>query len=182
MDQIIRAKLDAIRSEDKEVQGEAYQALLGATNEPVSWAYEAWAELLQDLRSRDNRLRSIASQILSNLARSDPEKRMVNDLAALIEVTRDEKFVTARHCMQSLWKVGVVGESQRLALMEGLTTRFHECIEEKNCTLIRSDVLESLRKVYEVVTDPVIRERALALIETEADLKYRKKYATLWKR
>jgi hypothetical protein len=107
---------------------------------------------------------------------------MVRDVPALLAVTKDERFVTARHCMQSLWKVGVAGESQRRVLVDGLTDRFQECIAEKNCTLIRYDILESLRKVYAVVADEAIRQRALALIETEADLKYRKKYATLWKR
>jgi len=38
-----------------------------------------------------------------------------------------------------------------------------------------------LRNVYDHVKDETIREKALALIETEDDLKYRKKYATVWR-
>jgi len=83
--------------------------------------------------------------------------------------------------MQSLWKVGAAGESQRNVLIGGLTSRFQECTAEKNCTLIRYDIIESLRKVYGAVADETIRQRALELIATEEDLKYRKKYATLWK-
>jgi hypothetical protein len=63
-----------------------------------------------------------------------------------------------------------------------LTARFKECAAEKNCTLIRYDIVESLRKIYDETSDEKIRQRALDLIDTEDDLKYRKKYATLWKR
>jgi len=182
MDAVLRTHLDTIRSGDKDAQGAAYQALLAAMREPVDWAYEAWDELLAGLRSKDNRHRSIAAQLLCNLAKSDPELRMVRDLPALIAVTKDEKFVTARHCLQTLWKAGAAGERQRRVLVDGLAHRFAECISEKNCTLIRYDIQESLRKLYEAAGDAAIKQRALALIETEEDLKYRKKYATLWSR
>ena len=38
------------------------------------------------------------------------------------------------------------------------------------------------RNVYDAGKDEKIRAKALALIETEDDLKYRRKYATLWKK
>jgi len=62
-----------------------------------------------------------------------------------------------------------------------LEGRFNECISEKNCTLIRSDILQSMRNVFDAVHDDSIKAKALELIDTEADVKYRKKYATLWK-
>jgi hypothetical protein len=181
LDQTIRASLDAIRSTDKQAQNKAFEHLVGATAGPVDWAYEAWDDLLASMRHKDNRCRSIASQVFSNLAKSDPKKRMARDVHALLAVTKDEKFVTARHCMQSLWKVGAAGKSQRKALLDGLTARFQECAAEKNCTLIRYDIIESLRKVYDATKDEKAKQTALELIETEQDLKYRKKYATLWK-
>jgi len=48
--------------------------------------------------------------------------------------------------------------------------------------LIRYDILQSMRNVYDVVKDQKIKKKALELIETEEDLKYRKKYASLWKK
>ena len=152
-----------------------------ATEQPVDWAYEAWDDLLKTLRHEDNHERAIAAQILCNLAKSDPKNRMLKDFDALLAVTHDERFVTARHCLLSLWKVGAAGKKQQKTLMEGLETRFREAIAEKNCTLIRYDILQGFRKLYDVVHDEKIKEKALELIATEADLKYRKKYATLWK-
>jgi hypothetical protein len=155
---------------------------MNATEQPVEWAYEAWDDLLADLRYKDNRTRAIASQVFANLARSDPDGRMLKDFGALVAVTKDERFVTARHCLQSLWKVGVAGKTQRQVYMDGLAARFAECAAEKNCTLIRYDICQSLRNVYDAVGDQKIRELALALIETETDAKYKKKYMTLWKK
>jgi len=107
---------------------------------------------------------------------------MLKDFEKLLIVTKDERFVTARHCMQSLWKVGVAGKKQQKVYVDGIERRFKECITEKNCTLIRYDILQSFRNVYDAVKDEKIREKALELIETEDDLKYRKKYATLWRK
>jgi hypothetical protein len=65
-------------------------------------------------------------------------------------------------------------------VVKGLKKRFHECAAEKNCTLIRYDIIVGLYNFYIVATSSEIK--ALELIETEADLKYRKKYAGVWRK
>ena len=70
---------------------------------------------------------------------------------------------------------------QQSIVVEGLEGRFRECITEKNCTLIRSDIIQDLKNLYDQVGDKTIKAKALDLIATEADLKYRKKYATVWR-
>jgi len=182
MDKPIRTNLDNLWSEDRELQNKAFTYILKVTDKPVGWAYEAWDELLANLTHKDNHNRAIAAQVLSNLAKSDPKDRMLRDFDKLLNVTKDERFVTARHCMQSLWKVGKAGNKQKKIYMEGLERRFKECITEKNCTLIRYDILQSMRNVYDAIMDEKVKEKALELIETEDDLKYRKKYATLWRK
>lgn len=181
MDSQTRTHLDGLYSEDREIQHTAYSSLMEETDRPVDWAYEAWEELAQSLSHKNNRVRSIAAQLLCNLAKSDPDGRMVKDVALLLAVTKDERFVTARHALQSLWKIGLTGAEQRTLLVEGLRGRFRECVSEKNCTLIRYDILQGLRSLYDAVGDEKVRETALELIGTEEDLKYRKKYAGLWK-
>ncbi|MBI1257707.1 MAG: hypothetical protein GC204_09575 [Chloroflexi bacterium] len=181
MDAALQTALENIRSNNKDLQNDAYSTLLTATDQPVDWAYEVWDDLLRGLTDKDNHVRAIAAQILSGLAKSDPDQRMVQDFPALLAVTRDERFVTARHCLQSLWKVGVAGKPQQQVYLDGMETRFNQCASEKNCTLIRYDIAVSLRNVYDVVKDEAIHQKALALIESETDLKYRKKYAGAWK-
>jgi len=182
MNKTIQANWDNLWSLDRALQNQAFSYILEVTDGPVDWAYEVWDDALGNLSHKDNHNRAIAAQVLCNLAKSDPQARMLKDLSALLAVTKDERFVTARHCMQALWKVGAAGDKQRKLLVKGLEGRFRECITEKNCTLIRYDILQSLRNVYDAVGDEQVRAKALELIETEEDLKYRKKYKTLWKK
>ncbi len=182
MDATIRTALDNLRSTDKDAQNRAFTALIEATDTPVDWAYEVWDDLIAALRDKDNHVRAIAAQVLSNLAKSDPDRRMLRDFDALLAVTKDERFVTARHCLQSLWKVGIAGATQRQKYVDGLAGRFAECAAEKNCTLIRYDICQSLRNIYDAVQDEAVKDKALALIASENDLKYRRKYLALWRR
>ncbi len=181
MDETTRTYLENLYSEDRDLQNKAFFYILEATDKPVDWAYEVWDELVGALSHRDNHLRAIAAQVLCNLAKSDPQYRMLKDFGALLAVTKDDRFVTARHCMQALWKVGAAGKELQAILVDGLEGRFNECISEKNCTLIRYDIIQALRNLYDEVKDEAIKEKALALIATEGDLKYRKKYASLWR-
>jgi hypothetical protein len=181
MDEITSAHLKNIRSNDKVLQNAAYEYLMAATAVPVEWAYEAWEDLVAGLSDKDNHARSISAQLLCNLAISDPEKRILTDFDKLLTLTRDKKFVTARHTLQSLWKVGLAGSEQREIVVAGLNGRYHECVTEKNCTLIRYDIIQDLKNLYDAAPDEAIKEKALALIETEEDLKYRQKYATVWR-
>jgi hypothetical protein len=173
--------LDNLRSQDRDLQNKAFSYVLEATDKPVDWAYEVWDDLVAGLTHKDNHVRAISAQVLCNLAKSDPQRRMLNDFDALLAVTRDERFVTARHCLQALWKVGAAGRPQQQKLVEGLTRRFQDCVAEKNCTLIRYDIIVDFRNLYDAINDETIRGQALALIETETDPKYRKKYASVWR-
>ena len=168
-------------AEDRELQNKAFHHAIEITGRPVDWAYEVWDQVIENLSHEDNHNRAIAAQVLCNLAKSDPKSRILKDFNALFAVTRDPRFVTARHCLQSLWKVGAAGKKQQKLLVDALEGRFKECSKEKNCTLIRYDILQSLRKLYDAVPDEKLKATALAWIETEEDLKYRKKYATLWR-
>lgn len=182
MDEATRTYVDEIYSADKDIQNKAYSMLMKLTEKPVDWAYAAWDKLVAGLKDKDNHVRAIAAQVLCSLAKSDPDKRIINDFDKLLLVTKDERFVTARHCLQSLWKVGVAGKDQQATYMAGIEKRFEECLTEKNWSLIRADIMQSMRNVYDAVGDESIKERALALVETEADAKYRKKYASVWKK
>jgi hypothetical protein len=134
-----------------------------------------------DLRDVDNHVRAIAAQLLCNLAKSDPEQRIVRDFPALLEVTRDSRFVMARHCLQSLCKVGGVGGAPLETYRAGRVSRFSECRAEKNWSLIRCDIVRSFRNVYDASGDESIRAAALELIDSEDDVEYRKKYAAVRK-
>jgi len=181
MDKKTRALLDSLHSEDANVRYEAYMALMAATEQPVDWAYEAWDELLTMTRDPNNHRRAIATQLLCNLAQSDPQRRMLKDFDKVLAVTHDKMFVTARHTLQALWKVGTAGPDQQKRVVERLAGRFADAAAEKNCTLIRYDIIVDLGHLYDATHAESIKTKALALIETEPDLKYRKKYSTVFR-
>ena len=181
MDKKTRAQLDTLRSDDADARYGAYMALMAATDKPVGWAYDAWDELLAMTRDANNHRRAIATQLLCNLALSDPKQRMLKDFDQVLAVTHDKMFVTARHTLQALWKVGMAGPKQQKLVVERLAARFADCAAEKNGTLIRYDIIVDLGQLYEATHDEHIKARALALIETEPDLKYRKKYSTVFR-
>ena len=180
MDGKTQKHIDNLRSEDRDLQNQAFSYILTATERPVDWAYEIWGQLVEGLRHRDNHVRAISAQVLANLAKSDPKNRMQKDFPALMAVTGDEKFVTARHTLQSIWKVGQEKKMQK-TVVDALADWFKDSITHKNCTLIRYDIIQDLRNLYDEVKDEKIKEKALALIETEEDAKYKKKYASVWK-
>ena len=182
MNKTIPTNFDHLWSENRELQNAGYYAILELTNTVVDWSYDVWDQVLENLDHKDNHNRAIAAQVLCNLAKSDPKKRILKDFGVLLHVTKDERFVTARHTLQSLWKIGTVGEEQLQLLMDGLEARFQECINEKNGTLIRLDIQQGMRKLFDATQDQNVKMKALTLIETEQDIKYRKKYASIWKK
>jgi hypothetical protein len=182
MDKNIRTHLDNIRSTDGQLQNDAYYFLMEVTESPVDWAYEAWDELIEGLTHKDNHVRAISSQVLANLGKSDPKGRMFKDFDKLLAVTKDEKFVTARHCMQNIWKVGLGGRKTEQLVAKGLAQRYRECASEKNGKLIRYDILVSMRNLYNATMSSEIKDKALELIELEEEAKYKKKYAGVWKK
>lgn len=182
MDKTIRSKMDAIFTGDGEAQFKAYDYLMKESEKPVSWAYDVWDEVVSGLTHKDNHVRAICGQLLGNLGKSDPKGRMFKDFDKLLNVTKDERFVTARHTMQNIWKVGLGGKKHQQLVVQGLEKRYKECIKEKNGTLIRYDILVTLRNLYNATTASEIKEKALELIELEKDVKYKKKYAGVWKK
>lgn len=182
MDTETRVHIAALRSDDKQRRYEAFLSLLQATDTPVDWAYEVWDDLTAMLGDGDNHQRAIAAQLLANLARSDPDRRILRDLDALLAVTRDKRFVTARHTLQALWKIGLAGPEHRQRVVAALAARFADCATEKNGTLIRYDIAVALKKLYDAAPDESVRSAALALIAGETDGKYRAKYAEVWRR
>src|ERR1700687_2538791 len=102
MDALTRKHLDNLYTDNVNTRYESFQYIMDVTQKPVNWAYDVWDDLLKLLVHTNNHQRAIAAQVLSNLAKSDPEHRMVKDLGKLMEVTKDERFVTARHALQSM--------------------------------------------------------------------------------
>lgn len=181
MEKQIQSLFDDLEGEDKHKQYSAFMSIMEKLELEVDWAYEVWDMLLAWLTDKDNHRRARAAQFLAGLAISDPEQRILRDFPLLLEVTKDEKFVTARHCLQSIWRVGLAGEAHKELVMGHLVSRFQTCSDEKHPTLVRYDIQQGFRHLYDATKDQSIKKTALELIEIEEDEKYVKKYKLVWK-
>lgn len=153
------------------------------TDEPhqVNWADAVWSDFVLLLSHKDNHVRSIAGQTLANLSQSADPNYVLRDFDKLEAVARDEKVVTARHVLQSLWKVGLAPGSLRARYLRSSEHRYKTCESEKNATLVRYDIIVGMRALFDVAADVSLREKARDLIEMETDEKYKKKYAGAWR-
>lgn len=182
MDQKIQDLFELSKNGTKEERYNALIELNSTLEQPVDWAYDVWDDLIELLSDKDGHQRSRAAQYLSRLAAySDPEDRILKDFDALWQVTFDEKFVTARHTIQTLWRVGLGSDAAKNLFLEHVIDRFNDGDKEKNYTLIRNDFLQGMRNLYDETHDEVIKTQALELIDSVDDPKYQKKYAKIWK-
>lgn len=182
MEQKISELISNILGTDKDLRTNSYLELMKITEQKVDWAYEVWDLLVENFNHPNNHTRSIVGQLISNLTKSDDEGRIRQDFPKLIELTKDKMFVTARHVLLSIWKIGLTGENNMLLVLDGLSERYRNCTEEKNWTLIRSDIIQSLKKLYVALGDERISKAAVELIDQESDEKYKKKYTSIWRK
>lgn len=177
----IHLLFEKFKTGNKEERYEAYQDFLNKTEQKVDFAYEIWDELLVDLTNKDGHIRSGAAQFLANLVKSDPENRILSDFPKVWAVTKDDKFVTARHSLQVMWKIGIAGKPQKELVMNALMERFKTEQDEKNHTLIRNDIIQNMKYLYDYYDDDTIKQTALDLIETVDEDNYKKKYLRIFK-
>ncbi len=182
MDRRTKALFADRESPDREVAYQALESLWELTEEPVDWAYEVWDQLLSDLTHREGSTRAFSAQLLTRLAISDPEGRMLSDFPKVAAVMEDEKPVTARHTLQSLWHVGLAGLKQRVLVLEALETRFRTSGGTRRGSVVRRDVMTGLGQLFQATNDDQVKARAHALLDEESDEKERKKQRAAWKK
>jgi len=155
--------------------------ILEITKEEVDWAYEVWGQLIADLTHTDAHKRSRAAQFLAHLAISDSKNKMLDDFPAIWNVMKDEKFVTARHSLQAIWRIGLAGSEQKELVVNQLADRYKNCTDEKNYTLIRFDIIQGLKHLFDEMDDEEVKSLTKQLIDLETDQQYKKKYTSVWK-
>jgi hypothetical protein len=172
----------ARESSDRDTAYQAFVDLMAAAEKPVDWSYDVWDQMVQDLAHEKGHKRAFAAQMLAHLAISDPEERMLGDFAALAAVMRDDKTVTARHTLQSIWRVGLAGSRQKRLVIDALAKRFKECASERNGSLVRTDAITSLGNLARKAGDPAVAERAAKLIASEKNDSEQGKQRACWKK
>ncbi len=179
MDKDLKKFIDDLESKDDTIRLNALQTILKITEDEVDWVYEVWDDLIDRLDDENSYQRTIAIRVLCNLAKSDAENRMKSSLNHLLAHTRDEKFITSRICIQSIWKVAATSSQAREIIIDHLEKRFEECEPEKHYNLIRQDIIQSMRLLYDYEKNNRLLTRANELVKKEKEDKYRNKYVSI---
>ena len=178
----IQHLFDARASDDRTEAYDALVTLFAITEAPVPWAYDVWDELVEQLDHRDGHVRAFAAQLLARLALSDPEERILRDFPQLQALLYDERTVTARHTLQSIWRVGLAGDAQRERVMQALKTRFEDCTDLKHASMVRSDIIIALAALVQATESAPVQELAESLIASVDDPGLTKKLRAAWRK
>lgn len=181
MEEKIQRLVAALEDKDNTARYEAFTQLLTITEEPVSWSYEAWDTLAAKLGSDNSYQRSIGMSLLCNLSHSDPEKRLNALIGKLLALTEDEKFITRRQTLQSIWKIAWFNPTLRPVVVQKLQQRFADCIDEEHPNLLRRDIVQSLLTLAELTHNEALFTAIDQLIQSESDEKSRKTYLAMRK-
>lgn len=177
MEKEILHLLSKLTEHDRNIQFKSYEELMKIIKEPVDWTYSVWEQLIKALTYKNAYVRAQAAQILCALAAtSDPEERVLEDFMKIWAITYDEEAVAAIQSLQSIWQIGLAGQVQRDLVVSHLARRFHTCVDEKQPTVIRYEIIVALKKLFDKTDDSKLVTIAKNLIEKEQDLKFQKKY------
>jgi hypothetical protein len=179
MDELTQNLYTNLGSTDDQVRMDAFTQLLSLTEKQVSWVYEVWDDLLERLDHPNSYQRSIAIKLLCNLVKSDAERKIDHSIGELLTHTKDEKFITSRQCIQNIWKVALVSPDLKKQIIDHFERRFRECIAEKHYNLLRTDIIQSIRNLYDYQSDAGLLKIGSSLIELEEEAKHRKKYEAI---
>lgn len=181
MDNLVKECIDNLGSTDDNTRLNALQTILKITEDKVDWVYEVWDDLVCKLDHENSYQRSIAIMVLCNLAKSDSENRIEGILDRLLAHTRDDKFITSRQCIQNIWKVAAINNRTKTIVLDHLEKQYADCSEDKHYNLIRQDVIQSIRLLYDYEEDDSLLARAKEMIKMEKEDRYRKKYKAILK-
>jgi CO dehydrogenase/acetyl-CoA synthase beta subunit len=179
MNNELKESIDNLASADDKIRLAALQSILKITDDKVDWVYDVWNDLVDKLENKNSYQRSIAILVLCNLAKSDSENRIEECIHHLLAHTRDEKFITSRQCIQNIWKVAASNSYAREMILKQLGKQFAECAGEKHYNLIRLDIIQSIRLLYDYEQDDRLLAWAKEMSKTEKEEKYRKKYEAI---
>lgn len=170
--------LELVNGNDKNRQNTAFVLLLEKMEKRIDFAYEIWGLLIEDLSSVDVQSRARAGQMLSYLAISDSDKRMLEDFYKIWSVTYDKNSIIARKVLQSTWRIGLSGKKHQNLLMKAYELRFEETLKIGSANeWIRYILIENLWKLYTINQDESVRMLVKRFVKMELQSKSENPFA-----
>lgn len=180
METNINILMEMLSLKDDTARYSAFQELLTITGSPVPWFDQYRSLLMEKLSDENSYQRSIGLMLLCNLAKNDTHHEYRQILDLLMPLINDEKFITERQYLQSIWKVAIVNEEYSKRIIPQLEKEFYDCLSKKHSNLLRQDIIESMIKILEKMPTQEIKDTIGKMIEDEQDEKSKKKYIKMF--
>jgi hypothetical protein len=165
-----------LSSKEDDKRFNALTTIMEITESKVEWFDQKYEELIDKINDVNSYQRSIGLMVLCNLAKSDRHNKLSIHVEEIVKHIKDEKFITSRQCIQSIWKLAVINNENKAKIAKALSKRFIECEDENHANLIRLDIIGSLKKMNDEKNDVKIQNRIDELIGMEKNDKNRKQY------
>jgi hypothetical protein len=162
-----------LESKNDKIRFPAFKKIHELTDEKVKWIYDKWFVLIEKTDSENSFQRSIGLTLLANLAKSDVENRFGKIIDEYLEHFEDEKFITARLCIQNAWKIAVENKKLLKIIVGKLKNSYSKNIHlNTHANLIKQDIIGSLAKISVLAKNKNAAELIDSFIENENDLKF----------
>jgi hypothetical protein len=172
-----------LESKDDKIRYPAFKKLQEVTEKKVTWIYDKWFTLTEKLESDNSHQRTIGLTLLANLSKSDEELWIAKIIDKYLEHFDDEKFITARLCIQAVWKIALVNDRLRRKIINSLEQSYWRNIHLKtHGNLIRQDIVASLDQIFQNTKDKEVINLVLRIAAEETDDKIIKKLNALVKK
>lgn len=148
-----------------EQQNSLYHDLMQLTEEKVAESQQLWKQATEYAQHKNNHLRSIGGQLICRLVVYNDESNTFFEHEAILKaVTHDEKFVTTRHTIRSLWYISLGSDAHFKWYIEYLKCRLIESFSEKNGTMIRTDLFEGMITAKELLKENAKRSEEISRV------------------
>lgn len=164
-----------LESKNDKIRFPAFKKIHEMTNKKVKWIYDKWFVLIEKTNSENSFQRSIGLTLLANLAKSDTENRFEKIIDDYLKHFDDEKFITARLCIQNVWKIAVANKKLLKKIIGNLESSYSENSHlNTHANLIKQDIIGSLAKISVLGKNKNAAELIESFIENENDIKFQK--------
>lgn len=118
--------------------------------------YEHWETFVEKLNDENSYQRSLGLMLIAENIRWDTEDRFAKICTSYLKHCDDEKFITARQCIQGLNSIISQTKKFRKEIIERLTAIDFEKRKDTQKGLLLLDVVEVLGKLYQDEKDIAI--------------------------
>lgn len=176
----IQELINRLELKNNKIRKQALDIILDLTLNQVDWIYDYWDIFVKKLNSNNSYQRTIGMLVISNLALSDKEDRIVEHIDKYLAMMEDEKFITSRQTIQSSYKIALIKPAVREFVIEYLLKMFTNNIHLKShANLVRRDIINSLCKIYKVNAEGIDLNHLSMKIEEYCDPKEKKEFIKL---